>query len=63
MSRPRYEIYKGLTMSGQRWRWRLRAGNGEIIAHGESYHHKQDAIDAVELVKGSAHIERVELER
>ena len=29
------------------WRWRLRGGNNEIIASGESYYNKQDCIYAV----------------
>ena len=32
------------------WRWRLRGGNNEIIASGESYYNKQDCIHAVRLV-------------
>lgn len=27
----------GIYPSGSEYRWRLRAGNGEIVAHGESY--------------------------
>ncbi len=30
---PRFEYYKGK----DGWRWRLRAGNSEIIASGEAY--------------------------
>jgi uncharacterized protein len=42
----KFELYK----SGAEWRWRLKAGNGEIIASGESYKNRQDAVDAVNLV-------------
>lgn len=35
------------------WRWRLRATNGRIIASGEGYHNKMDAVAAIDLVKGS----------
>lgn len=35
------------------WRWHLRAANHEIIASGESYHHKSDCEHAIGLVKGS----------
>lgn len=42
----RFELYK----SGAEWRWRLRAGNNEIIAHGESYKNRQDCVHAVNLV-------------
>lgn len=41
-----FEMYQ----QGGQWRWRLRAGNGEIIASGESYHNRQDCVSAVNLV-------------
>lgn len=52
-----FEIYQqtqGLisSTSGQ-WRWRLRAGNNEIIASGESYRNKQDCLAAIALVKST----------
>ena len=38
-----------------RWRWRLRAANGRIIADSaEGYMNKQDCWDAITIVKGSA---------
>jgi hypothetical protein len=46
MSQPKVEIYResrrmvgdeGEAAEWQEWRWRLRAGNGEIIASGEAY--------------------------
>jgi uncharacterized protein YegP (UPF0339 family) len=42
----KFELYQ----SGVQWRWRLKAANGEIIAHGESYTRKENAIAAVHLV-------------
>jgi uncharacterized protein YegP (UPF0339 family) len=38
LARPRLEIYKG-GEGGQKgkWRWRFKAVNGEIVAHGEGY--------------------------
>jgi uncharacterized protein YegP (UPF0339 family) len=42
----KFELYK----SGIYWYWRLRAANHEIIAQGEGYHNRQDAINAVNLV-------------
>lgn len=42
----KFEMYK----SGGQYRWRLKAGNGEIIASGESYVNRQSCIDAVHLV-------------
>ena len=35
------------------WRWRLRAANNEIIAHGESYKNKADCLHAIDLVKST----------
>jgi uncharacterized protein YegP (UPF0339 family) len=44
----KFVLYKD--RSGQ-YRWRLKAGNGAIIADsGESYHNRQDACHAVTLV-------------
>jgi len=45
-----YEVYK----SGTQWRWRFKANNHEIIAHGESYYNKSDCLNAVGLLKGSS---------
>jgi uncharacterized protein YegP (UPF0339 family) len=37
------------------WRWRLRHGNGNILATAsEGYKSKSDAIRCIETVKGSA---------
>jgi len=44
-----YEIYRH---DGQ-YRWRFKANNHEIIAHGESYYNKADCLNAIGLVKGS----------
>ena len=35
------------------WRWRLVAGNNEVIASGEGYRDKKDCLHAIELVKDS----------
>jgi uncharacterized protein YegP (UPF0339 family) len=43
----KFEMYRDA--SGL-YRWRLKAANGEIIAHGESYRNRQDCINAVNLV-------------
>lgn len=34
--------------TGGEFRFRVLARNGEIIAEGESYRHKQDAVDVLE---------------
>jgi uncharacterized protein len=44
-----FEVYR----QGEGYRWRLRAGNGEIIASGESYRRRKDCLHAIELVKAS----------
>ncbi len=49
-----FELYRQLTLAGKRWAWRLRAGDGEIIARGESYSRKVDAERCIELVQASA---------
>ena len=49
----RFTLRRRLTIRGYRWSWRLKAGNGEIIAHGESYSRRIDAVRAIELVQGS----------
>ncbi|MEO5605589.1 MAG: DUF1508 domain-containing protein [Novosphingobium sp.] len=49
-----FELYRSLTLLGRQWRWRLRAGNGEIIASGEGYHNRADAEHAIGLVQHSA---------
>ena len=59
-----FEIYKestgigagllaGVKAPGQQWRWRLRAGNNEIIANGEGYNNRQDCLHAVNLLKST----------
>jgi len=35
------------------WRWRLAAGNNEVIASGEGYRDRKDCLHAIELVKDS----------
>lgn len=45
-----FEVYP----SGDAWRWRLRAPNGEIVAQGEGYTRKSQAHRAVERIKGNA---------
>lgn len=42
----KFELYK----RGSEWRWRLRAANHEIIAQGEGYVNRQDAVAAVHMV-------------
>jgi uncharacterized protein YegP (UPF0339 family) len=43
-----FEVYRDAAGG---YRWRLKAGNGEIIAHGESYTSRAGAHAGVEAVK------------
>ena len=53
-----FELYRE---SGE-WRWRLRAGNHEIIASGESYKNKADCLHCIALLMGCSVATIVELE-
>lgn len=47
----RFHLYKDRV--GQ-WRWNLRSSNGNIIADSaEAYWNKQDAINGIQLVRGT----------
>jgi uncharacterized protein YegP (UPF0339 family) len=47
----KFELYK----DGQsKYRFRLKAGNGEIIAVGEAYESKAGALNGIESVKRNA---------
>lgn len=53
---PRFEVYPAvypMTVPDDsvEWRWRLYARNGEIIASGEGFTRRKDALRAVAAVK------------
>ena len=49
-----FEIYsRKLPGFRKKWYWRLRARNGEIVAHGEGYRDKEDCYLAVSLVQST----------
>jgi hypothetical protein len=48
---PKFEIYIG---SGEQYRWRLKAPNGEIIASGEAYSSKAACMNGINSVKTNA---------
>ncbi len=59
MAEAKFEIY---TDDGGEHRWRLKAGNGEIVAASESYTTRSSARRAVDNVKDlapSADVEEV----
>ena len=48
---PKFEVYIG---SGDKYRWRLKAPNGEIIASGEAYSSKAACMNGINSVKTNA---------
>jgi uncharacterized protein YegP (UPF0339 family) len=55
----KFEVYE--SKSG--WRWRLKAGNGEVVATGEEYTTKDGAVRGCEAVaRAAADAEVVEVE-
>lgn len=64
--KPRFEVYReGRKAGGQRslsnaflagsatdgqWRWRLVGGNGEPMAHGESYPDKGSMLRTIDII-------------
>jgi len=55
----KFEIYK----STNGYRWRLKAGNGEVVATGEEYTTKDGAVRGCEAVsRAAADAEIVEIE-
>ncbi len=50
---PKFEIFKG---TDGKFYFRLKAVNGEIIAHSEAYSTKQGAQDGIASVKKNAPI-------
>jgi uncharacterized protein YegP (UPF0339 family) len=59
MPEPVFEWYKDKT---GKYRFRLKAANGEIIAVSEGYNSKEGIINAIESVKKNAPIAKVVVE-
>ncbi|OPC77864.1 DUF1508 domain-containing protein [Embleya scabrispora] len=53
----KFEVY---TDNGGRFRFRLKAGNGEIIATGEAYETKAACLKGIESVRTNAADARVD---
>lgn len=53
----KFEIYK----SKDKWYFRLKAGNGEIIAQSEAYNTKQGAMKGVASVQQNAKIAMIQI--
>lgn len=47
----KFEVYKD---SSGKYRWRLKASNGEVVATGEAYESKASAINGTEAVQRAA---------
>ncbi|PJZ64277.1 DUF1508 domain-containing protein [Leptospira wolffii] len=47
----KFEVYKD---NSGKFRFRLKAGNGEIIAQGEAYESKQACLNGIESIKKNA---------
>jgi len=53
---PKFEIYKD---TAEKFRFRLKAANGETIAHSEAYESKDSCKNGIESVKTNAPIAEV----
>lgn len=56
MPEPVFEWYKD---KAGKYRFRLKAANGEIIAVSEGYNAKDDCVDGIESVKKNAPIAKI----
>ena len=56
MSEPVFEWYKDKV---GKYRFRLKAANGEIIAVGEAYNSKESCVAGIESVKKNASIAKI----
>ncbi|MGN7978005.1 YegP family protein [Microbacterium sp. 22195] len=55
----KFELYQD---KGGDWRFRLKAGNGEVIATGQGYASKSGALNGIDSVRRNADSEVVEVE-
>jgi len=51
---PKYQMFKD---AAGKYRFHLKAGNGEIIAQGEGYESRESSLDGIDAVKNSANAE------
>ena len=56
MPEPVFEWYKD---KAEKFRWRLKAANGEVIATSEGYNAKDSCVKGIESVKKNAPIAKV----
>ena len=50
----RFELIRARLPRRQRWRWRIVATNGRVLAYSESYSNRADAVAAIETVRDNA---------
>ena len=50
----RFEIIRARLPRRQRWRWRIVATNGRVLAYSEAYSNRADAEQAIEIVRNYA---------
>lgn len=55
----RFEIIRARVPRRQRWRWRIVATNGRILAHSEAYTREVDCRAAADLVRYEARTAKV----
>lgn len=50
----KFTISSKMTIRGRRWRWKLRARNGRILASGEAFNSEMACVDSVNLIRDGA---------
>lgn len=50
----RFELIRSKLPRRQRWRWRIVATNGRVLAWSEAYTSRADALAAIEIVRDHA---------
>ena len=51
----RFELIRSRIPRRQRWRWRIVANNGRVLAYSEAYTNRHDAYLAIEIVRDNAY--------
>ena len=51
----RFELIRSKLPRRQRWRWRIVANNGQVLAYSEAYSNRADAVAAIEIVRDNAY--------
>ena len=50
----RFELIRSRIPRRQRWRWRIVATNGRVLAYSEAYSNRAKAVAAIEIVRDHA---------